>query len=372
MFVHAGFSHLAGNMLFLFVFGNDVEDALGHYAFLGFYLIGGLGAHALHAAVMSLSSPAALNMPAIGASGAVSALMGLYAVRFYKTNVLVWYFIGFFYFLYVRTGTFKVKAAWFIGVYFAWQTIMGFVSLGISVPTGVAVWAHIGGALTGLAFALLIHSPKEATVEYETQDAAAAQLGGSDALAVDHWERVLRVDPTNAEANLKVGQALLHLNENDKANKHFTIAFSSLLGREDNEVAAADYEYLLLAGIKPLLPPDILFRLASACELTGRITSAAKAWADLADAQPLLPEAETALVRLAYLKERNQADLAGAREAYARYLKAYPNGQWCDLAQAALTRLADSPSSPSPATPSAPEASLPGLPGKEPPPHLSA
>lgn len=330
MFLHGGFMHLAGNMLYLYVFGNDVEDALGHYLFLAFYLLGGLGATALHTAVLSVANPAGLQVPAVGASGAISAVMGLYAVRFYKTNVLIWYLF------YYRAGTFKVKAAWFIGFYFIMQVLLGAVTL--SRPVAVGYWAHIGGALTGLFAALFIASPKEAKVEYATQEAEEAAAAGADGVAIYHWEQVLGSDPGNIEANLRLGDAYARRGEPEKADRHFAIAFSRLAQAGDHEQTAAAYAFLVESGRKVSLPPDVLFRLACACEETGRVPAAEKAWATLANGGPQHPDTETALIRLARLREQNLADLAGAAQAYERYLKAYPQGQWRDLAELGLRR----------------------------------
>lgn len=336
MFLHAGFLHLAGNMLYLYVFANDVEDALGPYLFLGFYLLGGLGADAMHAGVLSLANRAGMEVPAVGASGAISAVMGLYAVRFYKTNVLIWYLWGWG-FYYYRSGTTKVKAAWFIAFYFVMQVVLGTAAL--KNPVAVGYWAHIGGTLTGLMAALFIGSPKEAKVEYATEAAEEAAAAGADGVAAHHWEEVLATDPANIEANLRLGDVYARRGDSEKADRQFAIAFGRLAEAGDDERTAEAYAFLVASGRRVSLPPDVLFRLACACEETGRIPAAEQAWATLADGAPKSPDAETALMRLARLREQNLADFAGAAEAYSRYLQTYPFGQWQDLAQAGLKRL---------------------------------
>jgi membrane associated rhomboid family serine protease len=335
-FVHAGFVHLAGNMLYLYVFGNDVEDAIGPYFFIIFYLIGGLGAEAMHVSVISLTNHAGLNVPSVGASGAISALMGLYAIRFYKTNVLV-YYLFIFWLFYIRSGTLKVKAAWFIGFYFIMQAFFGFLTLGN--PVGVAYWAHIGGVLVGLVSALLIGSPKEAKVEYATQEAEDAAAAGAKEVAIQHWEEAFHTEPTSVEINLRLGQAYAAQGEPDKADKHFTIAFGRLAEAGDEEQTAEAYAFAVAAGCRISLPPDILFRLGCACEETGRATAAEQAWATLVNDHPQHSDAETALIRLAHLREKNLGDAAGVVEAYERYLRTYPMGQWQDLAQSGLRHI---------------------------------
>jgi len=340
-FVHSGFSHLAGNMMFLWVFGRDVEDALGHYFFVLLYLVGGLGADVMHATVVSAADPAAAQVSLVGASGAISAIMGLYAVRFYRTNVLVWYVWGLWFF-YWRTGTFKVKAGWFIGLWFVWQALAGFVTAAMKIPSGVAYWGHVGGTFVGLLAAILIGSPKEAKVEYQVEDAKSAEAsgaGGASGSAIYQWGRVLNTDPTNIEAHLKIGEAYARGGQVENAANHLTIAFSLLAERGNREKAAAAYAEVLAVGQRVVLPPDILFRLACDCEETGRVAEAEKAWMSLADNYPTVPDGGTALIRLANLREHNLAIPQGAAEAYARYLKAYPNGEWRDLALAGLLRV---------------------------------
>jgi len=155
MFVHAGLSHLLGNMLYLYVFGDNVEAAMGRARYAMFYLLCGIGAAVFHIASIALMPPETLLnrglasanpwvIPAVGASGAISGVLGAYFIM-YPGGV-------------VRTVTFlfwfpvvlRVPAGLFISVWFVYQLVMGLASL-TAVPTGVAFWAHVGGFLTGIA-----------------------------------------------------------------------------------------------------------------------------------------------------------------------------------------------------------------------------
>lgn len=142
MFMHGGWMHILGNMLFLFVFGDNIEAVLGKMGYLIFYLLGGLAASAAH---ILLNWNA--EIPSIGASGAVAAIMGAYLVMFPRARVRVLMFL-----LYRITVT-EVTALLFLGIWFVSQLFSGVASLG--VPTaqtggGVAYWAHIGGFALGL------------------------------------------------------------------------------------------------------------------------------------------------------------------------------------------------------------------------------
>ncbi len=138
MFLHGGWMHLIGNMWFLYIFGDNVEDRLGKPLFLLFYLAAGVGAAALQVAVMPGST-----VPTIGASGAIAGVLGAYAVVYPGARVLtlVWLFI------FVRF--FHIPAVLFLGLWFVMQFFSGLGSLASSGGGGVAWWAHVGGFVVG-------------------------------------------------------------------------------------------------------------------------------------------------------------------------------------------------------------------------------
>lgn len=149
MFLHGGIAHLGGNMLFLWIFGNNVEDILGPVRFVLFYLASGLAAHALHIA----SDPSSM-VPTVGASGAISGLLGAYLVAFPRARVLTLVFLGFF----VRMA---VLPAFVIIVYwFVIQFVFALASLGGAGGGGVAFFAHVGGFLGGVALILAMAGSK--------------------------------------------------------------------------------------------------------------------------------------------------------------------------------------------------------------------
>jgi membrane associated rhomboid family serine protease len=149
MFMHGGLLHLGGNMLFLWIFGNNVEDVMGRVKFLAFYLLGGLAATALQVIVGPNSAT-----PNIGASGAIAAVLAGYLLLFPRARVLTFVFIVFFF-------TFlELPAILFLGIWIAEQVLFGYFNL--TQPTGggggVAYFAHIGGFAFGLAAVKLFAS----------------------------------------------------------------------------------------------------------------------------------------------------------------------------------------------------------------------
>ncbi|XHR80658.1 MAG: rhomboid family intramembrane serine protease [Gloeotrichia echinulata GP01] len=148
-FLHGGWWHLLSNMLFLWVFGNNIEDRLGHVKYLIFYLSCGALA-ALCQWVIGMNS----TIPSLGASGAISGILGAYIIRFPQATIQTLVFFGFFF------TTIRVPALIMIGIFFIQNLISGVASLqaaaNMSVETGgVAYWAHIGGFVFGLALAPL-------------------------------------------------------------------------------------------------------------------------------------------------------------------------------------------------------------------------
>lgn len=140
-FLHGGFMHLGGNMLFLWVFGNNVEDRLGHLKFLIFYLLCGALA-ALAQWFFSMQS----TVPALGASGAIAGVLGAYILRFPKSRILTLVPLGF------LITTIRIPAVFFLGFWFVQQALYGIASLQVrsSIDVGgVAYWAHAGGFVFG-------------------------------------------------------------------------------------------------------------------------------------------------------------------------------------------------------------------------------
>ncbi|MFP4641499.1 MAG: rhomboid family intramembrane serine protease [Dehalococcoidia bacterium] len=143
MFVHGGWMHFLGNMLFLWVFGDNIEDRFGHFRYLLFYLAAGLAATWLQVAT-SMGS----QTPTIGASGAIAGVLGAYIVLFPHSRITT---AVFFFFITV----FRIRAFYLLGFWFLLQFVSGVGSLGPSAQGGVAYWAHVGGFVLGVIVVVL-------------------------------------------------------------------------------------------------------------------------------------------------------------------------------------------------------------------------
>ena len=146
MFMHGGWMHLIGNMWFLWIFGNNVEDAMGHFRFVLFYLLCGISAAALQTAFDPHSV-----IPMVGASGAIGGVMGAYVLMYPRVHVHLFVFLGFY------ATTFAVPAYFMLGYWFLVQLVSGSVAIGAQ-GGGVAFWAHVGGFLAGALLSLVFRN----------------------------------------------------------------------------------------------------------------------------------------------------------------------------------------------------------------------
>ncbi len=154
MFMHGSIMHLLGNMLFLYIFGKHLEDSLGMFRFLVFYIVAGIGASLVHI-LFNQDFPANI-IPCLGASGAVSAVMAAYVMLF--PHKLISTIVGFF--------AVEIPAWVFIGIWFAFQLINGMGAFGDPTGGGIAYAAHIGGFVIGLAMIVPFSTGREIEESY--------------------------------------------------------------------------------------------------------------------------------------------------------------------------------------------------------------
>jgi len=157
MFLHGGFMHVAGNMLYLWIFGDNVEDRMGHGRFLVFYLLCGVAA----ALAQTITQPDSV-IPMVGASGAIAGVMGAYFVLYPRSRIVT--LIPLFFFFQVI----EVPAILFLGIWFIMQFISGLGSI-VTVAGntgGIAVWAHVAGFVAGISGVVVFRRPERQRVEW--------------------------------------------------------------------------------------------------------------------------------------------------------------------------------------------------------------
>ena len=157
LFIHGGIAHLGGNMLFLWIFGDNVEDRLGHLRFLAFYLLCGFGATLAQTAL----HPHSL-LPMVGASGAIAGVMGAYLVLYPRSRVLMLFPFP--------PILFELPAVFFLAFWFIMQFLNGINQLPVfqrnQISGGVAFWAHVAGFAAGAALVLAFRRPERTRVEW--------------------------------------------------------------------------------------------------------------------------------------------------------------------------------------------------------------
>ena len=230
LYVHAGLAHIFGNMLFLWIVGDNVEDRLGHAGYFVFYHVAGAAAALTHVAFAGAS-----DVPLVGASGAISAVMGAYAVFFPNAKIRIWYW-----FLLVFTNVVYVSAKWAVGLWFLEQVVLR----GVANSEHVAYDAHIGGLIFGVVAALalrLVLKPPDTVRRIVVPSAGPVPAAGDPDFAAD--------DETPAAERLSASEAIesaLDSGRADEAYRIFTRATGSAASEPLSERALSRLGDVLL------------------------------------------------------------------------------------------------------------------------------
>ena len=321
LFLHGGWEHLFFNMLFLLLFGPHIEDALGRWEYLLFYIGGGFMAGLLH--VFLASTPllsAAADKPLIGASGAIAAVLGLFAVRFWRAKLRVFLI-------------FSIPAVYVIGFYALREIFTGiraFADAGGS--DSVANWAHIGGLLFGAVIAIPLRMKNDSRREYTLEDAEVAGRQDRWLDAAQLYRRYLAEKPDDAAAHRAIGRASVKLRQSEEAHRHFLEALRLYLQSPPslgNSAAVAGVYGDACAAFETFpLPAALLSRIAGACEESARFDLADRALTDLCRNHADTREAENGLLRLGKLHLSRLNQPQGATEIFAEFLRRYPGSEW--------------------------------------------
>lgn len=328
--------HIAGNMLYLWVFGKHIESALGSIVYALFYMTSQLGAIFMQVVVLKLLYPKALSIPQVGASGAIAALLGLFAVRFYHERIELFYAYRFGY------GTTRVSSVLVLSVWFMLEILSGLLShLGGDVT--VAHWAHIGGFIVGVIAAFSFGSLKEAQVESLTSHAEWLLRCGMCRAAIKYLKRAVRIDPTNTFARLLLAASSAKSEGSNVAVAHLQAALRygshSSSGTSFAEAIAALPEELRIELMQlgtPKMKLDMAVLFERACNydmalwLFRSITSDEGADDELR---------ALAAIRSADILLRHLGDGEGARRMLMWLCERFPNSQWIDLAKHMLQRI---------------------------------
>ncbi|MBC8142658.1 MAG: rhomboid family intramembrane serine protease [Armatimonadetes bacterium] len=321
LFLHGSWSHLFFNMLFLLLFAPHIEDALGRWEYLLFYIGGGFVAGLLHVA-FSLTPllDAVADKPLVGASGAIAAVLGLFAVRFWRAKLRIFL-------------VFSVPAMYVIGFYTAHQIYLGlqsFTDAGSS--DSVANWAHVGGLLFGALIAIPLRVKNDSRQEYTLEDAEAASKTDRWLDAATLYDRYLAEKPGDAATHHLAGRVRVKLRQSEAAHQHFTESLRLYVLAPPNPANAAAIASVFTDACAAFaafpLPATLLSRVAGACEETGQYGFAERALSDLCRDHAETKEAENGLFRLGklYLGRLNNPEKAA--KVFIDFLMRYPESEW--------------------------------------------
>ncbi|HEX8463083.1 MAG TPA: rhomboid family intramembrane serine protease [Abditibacterium sp.] len=368
MFLHGSFDHLLGNVLFLWIFGRASEEFLGRRFYLSIYLCAGVGATLIQHLMTQVFAPASMGLPNIGASGAIAGVLGLFAVRFYRTKVRVFYLWGIAMWIFLALflvatsilatligsnivslllgliaagaavfilgrgkvwGAFRMPSVWVIGI---WVVVFNIVpalwEMMRGQQGGVAHWAHVGGFLCGAAYALLVGGVDEGKDEYALEDAQQAlhTTGGHE--AVRRASELLQKDADNPAAHEVAARGHDRRKTFAQAVPHYEKAIEGFWKRGERDAATRLYGLALENHPQLPLRPALLLGLSSHLAQNSMWNDSAAVLTRLVDEFPTSPEAEIALLRAAQLWLRQFNDPAETLRMTALFTQMFPQSQW--------------------------------------------
>lgn len=376
MFVHGGLEHILGNMLFLWVFGRALEDALGPIIYTLAYFVCGIAATLLfHIATMQFT-PAQAMIPSMGASGAIAGLLGLFAPRFYQTPIKVFYTKWITEFLFLSGGTiflmaatiigfmlsnfvgsegytlgalvalaglimygedtlwgeWKVKAAWGIAAYFIWNDVIGLmIENATGSGGGVAHWAHIGGFVCGVVYAFLCGLTGEAKTEYITDEAEASLEQNHGTNAMQSAQQLLAMKPNDPQAHRLMARSLDAKSkgaQSEEAADAWEKTIEKYLQAGDRDGAAKTYLEATTYHRGFILMPRTQFLLGNHLARLGDHVGAAETLVKIPYTFPDAPEGELSLLRSAQLYAQHLGNPMLAHQLLTTMLERYPDTEW--------------------------------------------
>ncbi|MDX1932256.1 MAG: rhomboid family intramembrane serine protease [Capsulimonadales bacterium] len=333
IFLHGNLLHVAGNMLFLWIFGSSVEGRVGHGKYLLLYLVSGYAGGFLQDVITGLLSP---DTPSLGASGAVMGMAGAYLYLFPHSTICILFSWG--YWTRWDIGTIHWPAWGVIALYLGLDVLNGLAFLGAD---GVAHFAHIGGAVAGFLGVLAMRAPRDSNEYSEAQEMRDDFGNDYDALPLAHLETLIEGPASRPEMALAYVRKAARDYAHDPARMAGTVGILQRYAVPLSEKADPVLLTQALLSIPETagpLPGMLLLRLSAVLERTGNFGLAIPLLQRLYRQDTTNPDAELALLRLARISE-GHPDKTQAIAQYREILRLYPNGRRSLEVRDALLRL---------------------------------
>ncbi|MBZ0266892.1 rhomboid family intramembrane serine protease [bacterium] len=334
LFLHGGWAHLLGNLLYLVIFGRQLESRIGFWLTLSIFILGGVAGCYLQ----GWTTPDdAWNRgsPVIGASGAIAAILGATILRFHHTRVRVLYVLFALIGGVTKGGVVYVNTVVAAMAWFAFQVVYGLVAWG-NGGASTAYMAHIGGFLAGVVLGIAMGFPRQAKREVHLERGRRYFEAGSWFAAAGEFAEHLRVAGENEEARALRARCFVLLGRTAEATEEYQSAFQLARRRRDISRQAELYREMRRYGIGTSLQPPALMRLAFDLQKAGEFEGAVEAYWQIETSFVGTDRAELAAIRRAEILWDQLGDMDRAKTAYRQMIKQYPDGEWCGLAEARL------------------------------------
>ncbi len=337
-FLHAGYLHIAGNVVYLVIFGRAVEGSFGPGRFFFIYMLSALIGAYTHVAFVRFMVPAYAHIPVAGASGATSGLLGAYMVRFYYSKIRVAYWTFFPLQGVNKAGKASVPV---ICAIFFWFVLQG---VQVAVQTGgagvrAAYSVHIGGFLAGMALALLFGAQSLARAERRLAKARNYFRQANWFASQGEYINYLAQRPDDAAAHAETARVYVCARETGNAASHYRKAIGIFIEKGDLGGAEGVFAEAMRAIPKFSLACETHLDLAYCMERTLKFSSAMRAYENFMERYRWSREAPLILLRMAGLLENRFKRPDGARECFERLVTEYPADVWVNFAQHELDRI---------------------------------
>jgi len=329
MFLHADILHIAGNMLFLWVFSPPIEDRLGIPRYLAVYFATGTVGSLLQGTIDLMAADKTL--PGLGASGAVMGIMGAYWFIFSWSTVCVAYFIWLFYFIF--RGVWQVKAFWVIGIYIALDLVQGI--LAEKGAGGVANFAHVGGGAAGIALCLAMRVRRDSAQVSEAK-ATQAETKDLNLLSLSDLEIMRAAEPQRTDIIRAMVPQALRMGRADLVRRCFAEAGPELMSVDPVLVT---YYLVNLQGDSTIYKPAHIIRLARWAEADANPRNAIALYEIMLNQYNNNPAIELVLYRMALLYWEKGQDRDSAWALLHQQLERFPYGSLEQPAKKLLAQL---------------------------------
>lgn len=328
LFFHANFWHLFGNSIYLWVFGIFVEDKLGWKAYLFLYFLTGIAAGLVHGIMVGLFMREKIFVPSLGASGAISGIMGIYLYRCYYSKIKLLVSI----FLPIRI---QIPAVIILGIWFL-QDFMGGIDSIRGIYRNVGFWAHVGGFLSGFGACKYLHyeiQARKEKLEFVAETTLNRYVGYGEGIKAA--EKLLETEPDNPELHLNLARAKTRFRASAEGKDHYEKAIKQFLERNTEKAVKAFIEYW--RKYITVLPAKYQVRLSLLLNKNLDTDLSAHTLQALIDSdQPLDRHMEEAYLSLGkiYREQLERDDLA--QYVYEKFLNKFPKSEHREFVERVL------------------------------------